>query len=573
MLINNKDKKLGRAASSRMQIVTPSLKRQSSWGLVKDTLCNKLKVEQIISTDLLQEYLNEGWEAITDNYKGKKGKEIINTDEIKGQYFDKLTSLQKKLALEVLGSIRKYLVEAMFKCTGKTGKNYYIAVGSNNITSDYDVSIIGPDSNDIMWEMFNGFLKRYGNSLPSAFDSNLYSSPLYAHKTKKGEDLEVKGKDKIPRVDYGKEGIEFTLVPKSKEDVMIELRWASIKLLKLELKNEFPYLKKLTDLGEKFKKEMDKKCEDVESENALKELLDKYKDPETRKIIKNYYLQYNAQKICSDYIYNETSELKTPIEIDGEIQKNIFFYSNVANYFSSEAYYTSSAVNSIVVENQIKTELDKEDRPEYVIKGIYLTAAIENFGDMINHMEHEHGDVKKTIIKYSKYLYRIYFVLGKIDKKYKQKANQLKNEVIPYRATYDIEKADKNGIWDYVYYNNESKGEYINKIKEKIGGKLEGVLRGMKEIHEELEKDNNGNPIKEDKKIEMNDKELEFPIKNEELDKSLINDQPMGPVIMNKIGSGGKKKRSKKKRYRKKRKTIKKKRRRKKKRSIKFKNY
>ena len=102
---------------------------------------------------------------------------------------------------------------------------------------------------------------------------------------------------------------------------------------------------------------------------------------------------------------------------------------------------------------------------------------------------------------------------------------------------------------------------------------MEGVLRGMKEIHEELEKDNNGNPIKEDKKIEMNDKELEFPIKNEELDKSLINDQPMGPVIMNKIGSGGKKKRSKKKRYRKKRKTIKKKRRRKKKRSIKFKNY
>lgn len=562
MLVNNKDnnKRLGRAASSRMQIVTPSLKRQSSWGLVKDTLCNKLKVEEIISTDLLQEYLNEGWEAITDNYKGKKGKEIINADEIRGQYFDKLTSLQKKLALEVLGSIRKYLVEAMFKCSGKTGKNYYIAVGSNNITSDYDVSIIGPDSNDIMWEMFNGFLKRYGNSLPSAFDSNLYSSPLYAHKTKKGEDLEVKGKDKIPRVDYGKEGIEFTLVPKSKEDIIIELRWAAIKLLKLGLKDEFPYLKKLIDLGEKFKKEMDKKCESVESENALKELLDKYKDPETRKIIKNYYLQYNAQKICSDYVYDETSELKTPVEIDGEIQKNIFFYSNVANYFSSEAYYTSSAVNSIVVENQIKTELDKEDRPEYVIKGIYLTAAIENFGDMINHMEHEDGDVKKTIIKYSKYLYRIYFVLSKIDKKYEDKAKQLKEHVIPYRATYDIDKANKNGIWEYVYYNDESKGEYVKKIKEKIGGILEGILEGMEEIHVEL--DNNGNPLTEDKKLKVDENE----------DKQFINDQSMGPVIMNKIGSGGKKKKSKKKRYRKRRKTIKKKRRRKKRRSIKFKH-
>ena len=144
MLGSDEKMKLNRAASSKFQLMTPKLKRQSSWGLVKDTLCNKLKVGQIISTDLLQEYLNEGWEAITDNYKGKTGKEIINTDEIKGQYFDKLTSLQKKLALEVLGSIRKYLVEAMFKCLGKTGKNYYIAVGSNNITSDYDVSIIGP---------------------------------------------------------------------------------------------------------------------------------------------------------------------------------------------------------------------------------------------------------------------------------------------------------------------------------------------------------------------------------------------------------------------------------------------
>mgnify|MGYP003966132841 FL=1 len=238
-------------------------------------------------------------------------------------------------------------------------------------------------------------------------------------------------------------------------------------------------------------------------------------------------------------------------------KKNIFFYSNVANYFSSEAYYTSSAVNSIVVENQIKTELDKEDRPEYVIKGIYLTAAIENFGDMINHMEHENGDVKKTIIKYSKYLYRIYFVLSKIDKKYEDKANQLKEHVIPYRATYDIDKANKNGIWEYVYYNNESKSEYMNKIKEKIGGKLEGILEGMKEIHVEL--DNNGYPIKEDKKIE-----LENPI---------INKQDAGPLIINKIGSGGKKKRSKsRKRYRKRRKTIRKKRRGKKERSIKYKH-
>ena len=127
-----------------------------------------------------------------------------------------------------------------------------------------------------------------------------------------------------------------------------------------------------------------------------------------------------------------------------------------------------------------------------------MTAAIENFGDMLNHMEHEHGDVKKTIIKYSKYLYRIYFVLSKIDKKYKDKAKQLKENVIPYRATYDINKADKEGIWEYLYYN-ESKKNYLEKIKDKIGNILEGVLKDIKEIHIDLGMENE--KIEEKKRI------------------------------------------------------------------------
>jgi len=540
---------------TRIKVKTPSLKRkESNWGLVKDTLCNKLKVEEIISTDLLQEYLNEGWEAITENYKGRRGKEIINPEEMEGQYFNNLTTLQKKLTLEVLGSIRKYVVEAMFRCVGKIGRNFYIAVGSSNITSDYDVSILGPDSNDIMWHMFNGFLKRYGNSLPTAFDSNLYSSPLYIHKTKKGEELEVKGKDKIPRVDYGKDGINFTLVPKTKEDVMVELRWASIKLLKLEIESEMKYLKSLIDLGESYKKEMDKRCEEVETEKELKEVLDKYENEETKKIIKNYYLQYNAQKICTNYVYDETSELKKSIEIDGELQKNLFFYSNVGNYFASEAYYTSSAVNAVVVENQIKAMLDMGDREEYIIKGIYVTAAIENFGDMLNHMEHEDGDVKKTIIKYSKYLYRIFFILSRIEKKYEEKAKQLKEKVIPFRATYDIERADKEGIWEYLYYNNESKKDYREKIKKKIGNILNGLLGEMKEIHGDL-------GMEERALVEGKEEKTEESVAEAGKVES-------GADAMN----GGKRKRVNKKRYKKKRKTIKKKRRGKKRKSIKFKH-
>ena len=38
--------------------------------------------------------------------------------------------------------------------------------------------------------MFKKFLKQYGEALPYAFDSNLYSSPLYIHTNHKGEKLD-----------------------------------------------------------------------------------------------------------------------------------------------------------------------------------------------------------------------------------------------------------------------------------------------------------------------------------------------------------------------------------------------
>ena len=100
-----------------------------------------------------------------------------------------------------------------------------------------------------------------------------------------------------------------------------------------------------------------------------------------------------------------------------EKKKSIFYYSNKANYFSSEAYYTSSAVNSIVVEKQLKSKLNYGKRSADIKKKVYIAAAIENLGDMLHHMENEKGNIKNTIIKYSKYLYRIYLVLGKAGSK------------------------------------------------------------------------------------------------------------------------------------------------------------
>ena len=487
-----------------------SLKRTKSatenWLLVSQKLCRTLNITDFISPELLQEYLDEGWGRITTNYKkGSIGKERNQQAEF---VFDGLEQSQKTLVLEILGSIRKYQIQTIFECVGKLKDNEYFAAGSNNITSDYDVSIVGPDANDIMWKMFTVFLDKYKKELPHAFDSNLYSSPLYIYKNKDGETFDRgnirKIGDDFPAVKYGYRNL--TLVPKNIEDLKEELTWAGVKLLKPQnlesgkrfvliehIDNKYKYLHTLVSIFSKlYKVKMDDICMHSINDNnniELKRMLDSNSNwsIETRSIVRNYYLQYQAQKVCSDFVY-ENKPLNTYIKIVDDFKKNIFFYSNVANYFSSEAYYTSSAVNTIVVEKQLKKKLSKEGRSEEIVKGIYLSSAIENFGDMINHMKHEKGDLKKSIIKYSKYLYRIYFSLGETGNlQAKESAKLIEENVIPYRKTYNIEKADKNNIWPYVLYEGGNKEEYILKIISKISEIFNNYLLEMPEIKKWLE--------------------------------------------------------------------------------------
>ena len=463
-------------------------KAKERWGNVSNTFCPKLNMDDIVSPSLLQDYLKQGWGAITKNYKeknmpvspGKQRKLKTNTS-----HFDNLNIEQKKLALEILGSVRKYLVEQIFNCQGKSGKNEYFAAGSTNITSDYDVAITGPNANEIMWGMFKKFIQQYGDALPYAFDSNLYSSPLYIHKTHKGEVLSKvrKASKSFPRVDYNKRN--FTLVPQTSEEIKEELAWAGLKLLRykptivdLKLKN----LEKILEDSEKLQFYLKKICDETlisGENNELESFIKALKKDESKKIVKNYYLQWRSQKVCQDYVYN--NKKLQPIEkIAGEDKKNIFFYSNKANYFSSEAYYTSSAVNAIVVENQLKTKLNYGSRSNDIKKKVYLVAAIENLGDMLNHMSHEKGNLKNTIIKYSKYLYRIYLCLsntGAGSAQWTMKALKLKKKVIPYRKTYDIKEADKEKIWIDVFYDGKmDKEKYLQKLKEILLRDIEKIF-------------------------------------------------------------------------------------------------
>lgn len=460
----------------------PKLKRIVS----NKMLCDLPDIDKILGNrQMLKDYLNEGWEAITKNYKSGEvsspGKERSLNKKNQNKHFDTLEPAEKTLALEFLGSIRKYTVQSYFDCakaalTTKTGNlNEYFAAGSTNITSDYDVAVTGPDANEIMWSMFKKFVKKFKSSLPHSFDSNLYSSPLYIHTAENGtkiKPLRLPG-PLFPRVNYGSRN--FTLVPHNKVHVNEELAWAGIKLLPIfekYIKGKHTKLEEILSNSRQLKTELDLECQSAEGKYPeLQDFLrDGDYDEETKHIIKNYFLQYTSQKVCQDFVYKSHS-------LKGK--QNFFYHSNKANYFSSEAYYTSSAVNSIVVENQLGHKLDFGTRSFDVKRKIYLTAAIENLGDMVNHMTHEKGnDLKKTIVKYSKYLYRIYFCLGKSgDANDADKADKIKKHIIPFRKTYNTKIMDKLNSWKIIGFDSsDTLKSYLDKIIKKVLKNIEDKL-------------------------------------------------------------------------------------------------
>jgi len=456
------------------------IKRKSSWNTIKQTFCNKIDVKNIISPIMLENYIKTGWADITETYKeGKEKKHIISNKPIspgkerkviwkKG--YAGLLELEQTLALEMLGSIRKYLVERMFRCASgkfKSCDHEYVAFGSTNVTSDYDLSILGPKANDIMWDMFKQFLNHYGNSLPYALDSNMYCGPIYSYVSPNGNKFKInRGINKI-RLDYDER--KFTFIAHTQEDLNEELYLACIKLIPLKkfISPSSILITKYISKSEKYKKYFDAK-RDSNISKELQNTLKGHKDKVCSSLIRNYYLQYLSGNVVSKYIYeNENSNFDDII--DDEKKNNIFFYSGQESYYSSEAYYTSAAVNAVVIEMQYWKDKKsikwnhKNRKPKIKIYS-YLTAALENIGDLYNHSKHEKGDIKKIIIKYSKYLYRIYNILGKINmKNYAEKAKKIKENVIPLRATYDMKEANK--YWNLLNYNvKDSKEKYMEKI-------------------------------------------------------------------------------------------------------------
>ncbi len=351
--------------------------------------CDK-HIEEIINT-----YIKFGWADLTKIFmKEKIAKE-------KKTY----SGVSEKL-LKMLGGIREFYVDHLFNCINDDPNTNYVSFGSTNVTSDYDITILGKNAPTVMWKIFDDFLIKYKNTLAESFDTNLYCSGYY-NSVGINENVCFKIDDKISILKLG-----------SLSDIKINLEFALMKLsdIDLYLYTKSEASKKLVQFSQKRKINLDK-LYDLQFEKTKKRYTD-ITNNETLKLITKYKLNAHISKKLYDNLYGTTTDIeKTHI------------FACASSYYSIEAYYTCCGVNVVVMELQAK----KKDLNLHPIE--YVCCALENLGDLRHHIvTYEHPtEVTQLLIKLSKYIYRIYYSLSKLDTKYTETSNNILEKIIKQR--------------------------------------------------------------------------------------------------------------------------------------------
>ncbi len=471
---------------------------------MEDDMCEILKIENIIDKEKLEEQIKGGWEMLTDAYKDEHV--IVHKNDPGGDFITKfkhMNTIDEELVLGILGVIRKHIIKKMFKCVISDSKykgvnHTYNAAGSTNLTSDYDLSISGPYSNEIMWKMFQIFLTSWKKAIPHSFDTNIYTGATSYY-----IDGIIRDNDKRIQQFENHDGEKlFLMVPISDKDKENLFTWACVKLIEAGIKptDEKNKLNKLLINARALKNAMNTKYCDrdiiIKDESGKEIDIVKY-DDETKKIIKNYYLQYLFGKPVEDYLHGrETIKGKLinpdPINSTDENENNLFYLRGLNNFFSSEAYYTDATVYAIVLEEQLhynNLNLNAET---------YLAAAIENLGDFIHHIHNamKEGDdekkKKKILIKFSKYLYRFNLMVGYYyqrkgnpDNKFIGKSHDINKYVIPLRATYVIEGKKAEKAFEILNYKSDLR-EYVENVKKEYLSNINEMMSNKEVVDEDV---------------------------------------------------------------------------------------
>jgi hypothetical protein len=368
-------------------------------------------------------------EALDEDWKlgWKKLKEIHE----KNQTDDLLMSSQ--LTLTYLGAVRKLLVDRLFKKCNKftiPEKNSILVLGSTNITSDYDATIVGPDAPYILECMFKTFYKKHNNILPFAMDTNLYCNGIYYY------DPTYPTLQMLIKMDEARQIKNNFILKPTESTQLIFLCFSLLRLLPFLKKNSVGFDPKIIKMVD----QLNKKLNNLFTMEKLKL---------SKKRIKNTEKNFQDSEEILDTLVKYKLKIKLSKEIYGmlfspnisTISPNIFQKVCMAQYYSMESYFTPSTVMIVVLGIQGKIPLPKLTMVEI------FCCVFENIGEIYDHLGNKIYPWKKflTVIKnLSKYIYRVFYALTLLNPQYKAFSNSIHQNIVKKRGATFSPEDEKN---------------------------------------------------------------------------------------------------------------------------------
>jgi hypothetical protein len=388
-------------------------------------------IEDIINSNLIR-----GWINLTETYTHSVAKERSSDPYIYDKVNEKL--------LKMLGAVREYYIDYLFHSVLSEIKtkrrNTYQSFGSTNITSDYDITINGPDAPVIIENIFFLFLKQYPKSLPFGFDTNLYCMGYFSPDASKYYCDKISGSDiSILKCD-------------GRPEQIINVMYACLKICDILPKSEFK--QQIITLKQK----LDYQLDDVSRQCQYQ--LDDLQVPRVRcddesTVIAKYTLYIKNSKKFHKILYGKTRS--TSMEELHEL-------SCISNYYAMESYYTSPTVKTVVLKMQGEKDIDLQDID-------CVCSSIENFGDFIHHSgilnsSSRNEEFIHALLKTSKYIHRMCYALLhlEIGGEECKRLNYYVEEIADKKKdkTLTVELFKKSKFYTTYFGNKTDKTELIN---------------------------------------------------------------------------------------------------------------
>lgn len=374
---------------------------------------------------------------ILDTHGGWNGliKRYNDTSKDRYNYFNKY-NISTLSMLNFIGIYRKTVIELIINISlkeinkdvninkkystflnGKKISDYFIniALGSKNITSDYDLTLIGPCAYLIGKYIFSKFIK-FSHTISSLFDTNIYFNGLV---------LTPKNINRLKTLNIkyyniNKKTNQYIVIPNDND--IINLEFSKLKIKK-NIKLNF------TD----------------------------------KKIKKNYNKLFKLSKKWDTFLYkNKYAHLN--------INSKYKFFDLLLEMkiTSIEAYYTTSTVSVVV------WGIQKNDKAIFsmIPKDCYMISMVENLIDLYNHSyQSKEENYKNKALKLSKNIYRFFISLEQYFLKSSKDEKNKFEKYIKNKTKYTYKKIKKL-IEDIMYLrkNNDllkggKKQIYLKKLK------------------------------------------------------------------------------------------------------------